>query len=203
METIFVSREIKFDRKSQPEVLADIERLKAAGFSVFFGESEAKAPEPVSPPEPVKAAGPTAEDVRTVVDSIRDRHGIGCGGIGALVGVGSQSVQNWLAGRNGISDAAWSRLTRLKRRSDRLQPQDESLLAEARGALRGRRLYKGTSKSVTAATGKGVRIGDDVRLQVAILRLEEGRSFKSIAEQFGVSENTVRNIVREFEAAKA
>lgn len=201
--TVFVAREIKFDRKSQPEVLADIERLKAAGFSVFFGESEARAPEPVKPPEPVKAAGPTAEDVRRVVESIRDRHGVGFGGIGALVGVSSGSVLHWLAGRNGISRAAWDRLTRLKRRSDRLAPQDEGLLAEAKGAVRGRRLCKVVGKSVAAPKGKNVRIGDDVRLQVAIARLEEGRSFSSIAERFGISDNTARYIVREFEASRA
>jgi transposase len=200
--TVFVAREIKFDRKSQPEVLADIERLKKAGFSVFFGEG--KSP-PDSEPVRAKPASPTAEGVREVVDSIRDRHGIGRSAIAALVGVSGGAIDHWITGRNGISDSAWSRLARLKRRSDRLEPQDEVLLAEARGALRGRRLYRGLAqaKSRTAATGKGVRIGDDVRLQVAILRLEEGRSFRSIANQFGISNSTVRCIVREFESSRA
>jgi hypothetical protein len=189
METILVSREITFDRSSQPEVLADIERLRAAGFSVFTQDSPKAAS-----PSPTKASKPTAEAVRAAIESIRDRHGIGCGGIGALVGVCGTSVQNWLGARTGVSQQSWGRLSRLKKRSDRLPPRDPALIAESRGGLRARRLSK-----QPAGTR---RIADDVRLQIAIARLEEGRSAKDIASAFGVTSATVRNIVREFSSQK-
>lgn len=186
--TILVSREITFDRNSQPEVLADIERLRAAGFSVFTQDGVDV------PAKPTKASGPTAEDVRSVIEAIRQRHGIGCGGIGALVGVCGTSVQNWLVGRNGVSDQSWERLSRLKKRSDRLPPRDPAFVAESRGGLRARRLSK-----VTASER---RVSDDVRLQIAIARLDEGRSAREIAETHGITPATVRNIVREFNSQK-
>lgn len=194
METIFVSRQITFDRRSQPEVLADIERLKAAGFSVFFAEAESSAPTAEKAFRRAKA-GPTKEEICAVLDAIRDRQGIGSSRIGALIGATGLAVRNWASGRNGISRALWERLNQLRKRCDRLPPMDSSLVAEARGALRSRRL-------AASESGPVARISDEVRLQIAAMRVDEGRSLKEVSSHFGVDRRTVHRIVREFYPAK-
>jgi hypothetical protein len=187
METIVVSREIKFDRKSQPEVLRDLERLKEAGFSVFRKEEQAPVAE-------VKAKKKKVEtkDIRRVVDSIRERHGIGLDRIGALVGVTGAAVAHWVSGRGAASDKSWRLLSRLKRRSDSLPPRSETLIAEASGALKGRRLGQ--------QSGWRQRLGDDVRLQMAILRYDEGVGIEEIAQKFSVSVSSVYRLTNDFAA---
>jgi|688.fasta_scaffold00210_76 transposase len=191
METIVVSREIKFDRKSQPEVLRDLERLKEAGFSVFRKEEQQ------APVAEVKAKPKTdeANDIRRVVESIRERHGISLDRIGALVGVTGGAVANWASGRRSASAESWRLLSRLKRRSDSLPPRSETLIAEASGALKGRRLVKGRG-------WQHRRTSEDDRLQMAILRFDEGVGIEEIAEKFSVSAGTVYRVIRDFETKK-
>ena len=190
METLVVSREVHLDL-SKPGAVEKVKLWQQIGWSVCRKDgSEVLAnrrSQPVS-----------RNDITEAISAIRNRHGLSFAGIGALVGVSDATAVNWSNGKCGISPEAWRRVLALRKKSDSLPPKSDVLIAEARGAVTARRLVKrGRPDNVEC-----VAVTEDKKLEIAILRCDEGLSFAEIAKRIGVSSATVHRVCREFSLEK-
>lgn len=180
METVLVSRLVSFDRRLQPEVLQDIERLKSAGFSIYQQVGDIV---PVASVAEVEVEN--SPDVASLVASIQEKHGLSIRGIAALAGVSSYSMHVWCKQGGKPSKASWERLLSLKRRSDRIEAGTSQLRDEARGAVR---------VAYRVRTTRRPRTTDEQKREIISLR-SQGATVREIANKVDVSKSSVIRIL--------
>jgi transcriptional regulator with XRE-family HTH domain len=196
LETVLVSRSVTFDPSVQAEVLKDLERFSALGFSVYrqVGEivtiPEARGDEPE--PEPRREA--RLAEATAAIRDIREKHGLSYHGIGALIGCSGGTVANWQRkSTEGISTALHGRLMDLWRKSGRIAKGSTQLRDLAKGASAGVRLRE---RVVGKSRRRAENLTDDKRLEIATLR-EGGKTLRETAELAGVSKTTVMRVCKE------